>query len=640
MFAFNRFRGRRLLLIAGMLLCGIASSFHTPERAGSQSTVGVVITSVDEDGALVPGACFTAIRADDANSTFRFGGIDTSCDAGDGADDGSTAVTIFGRSGRFAIYQLTAAAGFMVGNKSSFEYEVGVTSQIEVVQRAGGETLNITAIESNGEGLTEGCFYLARDNGIGLLGQPVGWNCLSESSTGGKLQITGLPAGEYLLRPPFTQALLPDDFELAVSVRSGEENSAEVTFTRMSTTSSIAVSVVDDAGTPILTDICLNARQTDGEQLGFFSNCDSFDNSTPGVFEPDGIVLLSGVEPGAYLIEPATVPAGYQISEQSILHVSITDRGAEEATLTLEPGGQSLSIVSPVDASTRFIFGSCFTIYEAAAGFSRDNWNVLSCMRFDFEERMMSLSISVPVGELVIVHRPGGPDEAPTPDQHITVGENEQVSVTVETLKEAVIKVTMLDDAGKSVRNGCVSAFSAIEGYRDGATSLFGEPAPAACDIDDGYADGKIAIHRLPPGKYTIVPVTMPSGYALPASKSTTVKAGVTRNMEMQTSKGGAQVIITIMGPDENPDQQSRCVAVFADDGGEPGARITQRCDWYDRDNDGRITIGGLPGGSYLVGLDANDSLVPQPEIPLSKVVAVDGETVAITIDIPYVEHY
>jgi hypothetical protein len=628
--SFDRRCLSRLVVSLGLLIGALVG--NSTGVAAQQQLPAAIVAAVDVSGAPVPGACFVAVQTDQANPQFRFGGVFTYCDRDDGTEDGSTSITSIYQPGTYEVYQVTAAAGYQVGSRSSFDYTQGATAQLSVTQTKGGETLTITALDASGAGITEGCFYLARDNGVGLLGQPIGRGCVPDGATDGIVTIGGLPAGDFILQNAFTQTLRPKEYRMPVSIRSGKDAEVAVAYAP-ATTGSIAVQVVDDSGAPVLGNVCLTATQTDGDKTGFGSTCDQYDNSTPGSYDPDGTVLLTGLPDGKYEILPNPTPAGYRIAKNPA-HATVAGSAMAKATFKLKAGGQSLTIVTQRSDPTASITGGCFSIYEATGHFTLDDWYFFGCQNGQSADGSLTLSLSVPEGNLVIAQSGGTPGQAPMPDKTVTVGKGEQVSVTVETVPAGVIRVAFLDAAGKSVRNGCVEAIGEIDEYQGGRAHPLGEPAPAACDIDDGVADGAITILSLPAGKYRIVPVTPPHGFLLPASASVNVKSGRTATVKLTTAKGGGLLNVAIADASPSPATRGYCVAVFAAQNGKPGERITQRCDSFDG-TPGEIAIAGLASGSYLIGLDANGSIVDPPDVPLVAATVTADKTANATIAIP-----
>jgi hypothetical protein len=552
---------------------------------------------------------------------------------------------IYNVPGTYAIYQVTAAEGYRVGGRARLNYKQNGTAEIEIEQREGGETVTITALDESGAGIPEGCFYLARDNGVGMLGQPTGRGCIPAGSDNGVVRITGVPTGDYILQPAFVSGLQLEEFRIPVIVRSDEGAEIEVNYSGTAGESgsdgnagSLAVTVVDDSGAPVINDdLCLDAVQTGGTfQTG---QCDSFDNSTPNVFEPDGIVLITGLPKGKYLIEPRPVPAGYQISSDNRVTVTVSEGEAEDATLTLPRGGQTLTITSPINQEDGAVNGGCFFVREDVEEVTEDIWNTSACLDIDQTTGTMSKSLSVLSGDLVITQASVAPGMAPAPDQLITVGEGDEVTVEILPMPSGPVKISLVDPAGEDLRNACFVAIGSLEGYQNGEVQPFGEPTPAACDIDDGFADGVISILSLPAGEFTIVPVTIPSGFAFPAGQPITVEAGETTELEIEATEGGGRLDVIIDQPDtDDSGARGNCVAVFADDGGAPGDRVTQRCDSFDGMGDGTISFAGLPAGNYLVSLDPYGTILPVLEVSPAAVAVTDGETTETTITIPATE--
>ena len=83
------------------------------------------------------------------------------------------------------------------------------------------------------------------------------------------------------------------------------------------------------------------------------------------------------------------------------------------------------------------------------------------------------------------------------------------------------------------------------------------------------------------------------------------------------------------------PSTERRAASRMADFMGWVERECGQRCDGYDLEFDGSITIGGLPNGKYLVALDANGSNITLPDVSPISVTATDAKPTHVTIDIP-----
>jgi hypothetical protein len=390
------------------------------------------------------------------------------------------------------------------------------------------------------------------------------------------------------------------------------------------------VAVVDESGQPVLSNVCLSARTT-GDNPFAVGACDKFDGSTPNASDPDGIVLFKGLPDGSYEILPSPTPPGYRIAKNPI-HATVKNADQAQATFILKSGGQTLTIVVPQDAQSGMTNVGCFAVYEADQTVTATDWHASGCVSQN-TDNTVAWKLTVPTGDLVVAQTFAPPGVAPAPEQIVTVGKGEQATVTVAPVGGGVIETRLRDDGGKPIKNGCVVAIAAIAGYNGGEARAFGEPNPASCDVDDGIADGRILIHSLPVGDYSVLPVTVPRGYALPAPASATVNANKTAKVELAAVKGGARLTVSIEDPNMSALSQY-CSVVFTNNDGKPGERMTQRCDWFSAQT-GTIEFSGLPDGDYLLVLDPWDSIVAPPDISPVAVTITGGTGATATVTIP-----
>lgn len=617
-----------MLRLAAVVVLMCTMALRVPEQAAAQTTPAAIITAVDEAGAVVTGACFTYFRAGD---DVRMGADVWSCDREDGTNDGSTTIEGDGRFGEYIAYQTAAAEGYMIGDRATFTYREEGTDHIQMIQHTGGEPFTVTALSDAGNGVAGVCLYLDRDNGIGMSGQPVGRSCTPNGSTAGVVRFTGVPAGDYILRAPSTADFRPVKPSTLVTVEAGKNSGVSLPFVAQFT-GSISVRLVDETGAAVLDDVCLEAVQTNGDKTGHSAACDGSDD---GSTTPDGAVRLAWLPDGTYAVRPRALPGGFLVSPGDVLRVDLEHGAAARVTLELERGGQSLTILSPKNPEAATADAGCFTVYEETKGFSFGNWSATDCLRLQPDD-MESTTVSVPAGNLVIWQTAATTGNARVPDGMITVAKDEEATFVVESTPEAEIEIAVVDQAGNTVKGGCFAAYARIEGHQDGKSRPFGDKLPAACDVDDGFADGTTVIAGLPEADYRVVPASMPASDELPVPSTITAHTGERARMRLQAAQGGGGITVIVNDLLADPKLPSRCFAVFTDVAGEPGELVAQRCDAYDGNIDHQLTIVGLPSGRYFLTLDRGGSIVPLPDVPPSPpVVVVDGATTAIELHIP-----
>ena len=230
------------------------------------------------------------------------------------------------------------------------------TAKFELINRAGQ---NVYATESS-DGV-----YAASENGSGE-------TLFENNKSTGRLQITGLLTGQYVLK----EVEEPNGFalnteEVSVEIASGT-NSIDVTDELGD--KSIIVNKVDTMGETITDQATFNLYNSDRQLLKFkliASDDDGnhyvyYENGSSSVRTYNGKINFYGLENGDYILKEITAPTGYKLNSEEA-NISIQDNTANVLFVNRELRYANL-IINKVDENNELITSgtATFEVYNSS----------------------------------------------------------------------------------------------------------------------------------------------------------------------------------------------------------------------------------------------------------------------------------
>jgi uncharacterized surface anchored protein len=424
----------------------------------------LTVHDLDEHGHPLPGACFTI---------FSWLEVET-CDADDGADDGTT--TLYAGAGtRWYVQQTRVPAGYYDAPGQWVDIVAGGPDEVTFANIP-LDTLTIYKVNEHGDPLAGACFRLeyspdtaacdaddgADDGTITLRGL--------DARFGGSVEEYQAPAG-----------YAPTRFSTYVELVVGGPN--EVTITNLPA-EPVTVFKVDENGDPLTDDdlgTCFFLSIYGDTQTSESEACDADDGVN------DGTITLMGI-PGYGILEEWRWVKGYAPNLFDDV-VKVVAGGPNEVTVTNHR--LATLTVLKVDENGDPLPGACFAIpFE----FSCDSDDGADDGTIVFED--------TDPGILWLEEEEPPPGYSPVEPREVKVTVDGPNVVTVVNLPDETLTIHKVDEQGRPITDDNVGAcFEIIRVYFD-----------LACDADDGANDGVILL-QAPPGKGTLREGHAPDGY-------------------------------------------------------------------------------------------------------------------------------
>ena len=359
------------------------------------------------------------------------------------------------------------------------------TAKFELINRAGQ---NVYATESS-DGV-----YVASENGSGE-------TVFENNKSTGRLQITGLLTGQYVLK----EVEEPNGFalnteEVSVEIASG---TASIDVTDELGDKSIIVNKVDTMGEPIANQATFNLYNSDRQLLKFkliASDEDGnhyvyYENGSSSVRTYNGKINFYGLENGGYILKEITAPTGYKLNSEEA-SINIQDNTASVSFVNRELRYANL-IINKVDENNELITSgtATFEVYNSS------NTRVGTISTVNGVATLENLSegsyyireIAAPTGYRILTTR-----------KEFVVTENTDTDISInfrnERIKYGNLNVTKVDAEGSTITSGSAR----FELYTDDDTL-----------VETFSTVSGIVSKTLEVGDYYIKEINAPSGYKI-----------------------------------------------------------------------------------------------------------------------------
>jgi uncharacterized surface anchored protein len=575
-----------LVLIESQVPAGYLAAPNQPVRVepGQQKIVTIedplggtlLVRKVDANGAALTdgdlGACFQ-LWTDGGDGTPA-GYLGEQCDGYDGANDGALTFTGL-QTGGYVLVEIRAPAGYLTVANQLVSVQAGQTSEVVVVNEAGG-TLLVTTVGQRGERLVGSCYEVYADAGQEALGAWVAAACDgTDGAEDGVVTLLGLNGAHVLVN---TGA--PDGYLRAADerfrVQPGQTHRRTV---RAKLGGVLVVHKVDQAGEPLPGSAFELWTDAGGGELGIYVGgaYDEFDGAN------DGTLTFRPLPTGDYIVREFQTPFGYLGAATA--HVHVKEGKTAEVTVANRLGGRL--IVRTLDVDGNLVPGACYGLYQDAGDGTPGDGVAGEC---DFEDGVVEL-VALPTGSYVLQQSSAAFGFFPADDRVVAVVEGE--TTTVEVVNTALGKAILhtVNHLGETVIGACFDVpmpFGTMIRC-DGGSFPMGDEVP----------DGYVLIEYLD-GETWIYPSAAPDGYLIPEPFVVDVQPGEVLPVEVLVPRGAA---IHLTSVDEvGQPFVDICVVLYTDAGdGTPADYVAGVCDWFDGNVDGELSFVGLSGGDYVV---------------------------------------
>jgi uncharacterized surface anchored protein len=551
----------------------VATATSVPPTATAEVQIGettgtIVITTVDENGVAVSGACFSN------DATYQ-----PVCDSADGANDSVTTIASLPAGQQIRIWQTGSATGYAKAEMLTVTLLAGETKSLQVINPHAA-TLVIHPLDGDGNPALNMSYALFKDAGGGALGTKViDANDAQDGAVDGVVTMTSLLPGNYVLGESGAPQYHVGAANISLSLSAGETKTIEIPHTPYST---LVIHTEDMIHTSLLS-ARYEAFKPDGPSRGSVGmGCD-------GCFgDPlDGTTTLR-VPPGTWRVEQTIRPAGYLWPPSQT--ITVGERETLELTYTNEAG--AIIVVHATDVWGTPIEALSWNLYEDAGGGTRGK---LVEQNVTYGEDGVSTFPPVPAGAYLIESSYISDTLLPAKPVQVTVTLGQHLDVTIPVPEHAP-KLTTGPWIAEVTQTTAVITWGTDQqtiGYVDyGLTKTLGRvrprgtPAPATSH--------QVTLDSLTPGTlyYFRVRSTSPNGDA------------VSEIFSFRTPATTANATVEIKKVDSSGNPLSgSCFEVYLDAGsGRLGAIVGETCDKYDTDPDnGTLRVNGLKAGAYVL---------------------------------------
>ncbi len=581
-------------------------------RAQQNRRGDLLIRVRDQDGRYLADACFALTPNGDANPAAEV------CDNDNGDQNSSNGrILLTGlRTGRYTLTQTSAPNGYQTAPSQDVRIQGGAVAEVAVTNQAVQDqsaSIEVRTVDGNGDLLSGACYMLMKGNQSSEA-------CAADTGNDGITRFADIAPGSYVVRQ--TQA--PSGFALggstATVVDAGEN--ATVTITNELQPGSLLIRTTNEAGEP-LADACYALNREDRTRYNVCDN-DANDGNMA-----QGIILLSSVTAGDYLLVETRPPAGYQPANDQDVTISGNQRTqVSVVNVPIPPAERTGDLrVFKVDFNGNALAGSCFTLIDGSGRLLYP-----ACDSDDGADDGVILLTGVAIGDYTLreTRRPSA-DYETAADQAVRIAENVTTDVEVENaLRLGRILIRKSNPSGAPLADACFD---------------LNEDAGGAQCTDE---NGETLFTGLVPGVYTMSETQAPEGYLVaPALDPVTVRPGSTATVAITNQPAppppdsGSLQVVKFFCPTTPGNGGIAFIDSSDPDGG--GLARTAGCDLGDASFElngptGPVGFRTGAGGRYQATLPVGDFVLTELGTGESESLIVSVNTLTTVVVINYVE--
>ena len=316
------------------------------------------------------GACFTLLANSNGVPGSQVG--ENLCDTNFGPADGT--IEGFGfPTGSYFLHEQTTPAGYLPAADQPISLTAGQTTELTIVDPLGGR-IDLHAVDDHGNPIPDICPAVFRDAGGGVRGEYVNLPACTGGADGndGLTTLIGLPPGNFLLvQPSPAWRILTGDYapgpDVPFTIAAGQTKSVQIV---SPVGGKLVVTVVDQAHPE---DQLLGACFTVYSDAGGGTRGTTIGTLCDGL-QPydgkDGIVPLSGLSAGSYVLAQTSAPAPFNIAPDLAFTVAI--REVKNVTVALKPYGKVRIFKQTPEGAA--LPGACFVAVYGPGSAIPGNW--------------------------------------------------------------------------------------------------------------------------------------------------------------------------------------------------------------------------------------------------------------------------
>ncbi len=582
-------------------------------RAQQNRRGDLLIRVRDQDGRYLADACFALTPNGDANPAAEV------CD-NDNQDQNSSngRILVTGlRTGRYTLSQTSAPTGSQTAAIQDVRIQGGSVTEVAVTNQAVQEqsaAIEVRTVDSNGNLLPGACYVLMKGNQSTEA-------CAADTGADGVTRFPDIAPGSYVVRqtqPPSGGFALGGS--TATVVDPGE--TATVTITNELRPGSLLIRTTNQAGAA-LADACYALNRDDRTRYNVCDN-DANDGNMA-----QGIILLSSVAAGDYVLAETQPPPGYLPADDQDVTISGNQRTQVSVVNAPVPPAERTGDlrVFKVDLNGNALAGSCFAVIDGSGRLLHP-----ACDSDDGADDGVILLTGVAIGDYTLreTRRPSA-DYETAADQAVRVTENVTTDIEVENaLRLGRILIRKSNPSGSPLANACFD---------------LNEDAGGAQCTDE---NGETLFTGLVPGVYTLQETQAPAGYLVaPALDPVTVRPGSTATVAVTDQPAppppdsGSLQVVKFYCPTTPGNGGITFIDSSNPDGG--GLARTAGCDLGDASfelngSTGPVDFRTGAGGRYQATLPVGDFVLTELGTGESEPLTVSVNTLTTVVVINYVE--
>ncbi|MEZ4561361.1 MAG: SpaA isopeptide-forming pilin-related protein [Thermomicrobiales bacterium] len=581
-------------------------------RAQQNRRGDLLIRVRDQDGRYLANACFALTPNGDANPVAEV------CDNGNGDQNSNNGrILLTGlRTGRYTLTQTSAPTGYQTAGNQNVRIQGGSVTEITVTNQAVQDqsaSIEVRTVDANGDLLFGACYVLMKGNQSSEA-------CAADTGADGITRFADIAPGSYVVRQTQAPSGFAPGGSTATVVDPGER--VTVTITNELRPGSLLIRTTNQAGEP-LGDACFALNRDDRTRYNVCDN-DANDGNMA-----QGIILLSSVTAGDYLLVETRPPAGYQPASDQAVTINGNQRTqAAVINAPIPPAERTGDLrVFKVDLNGNALAGSCFTLVDGSGRLLYP-----ACDSDDGADDGVILLTGVAIGDYTLreTRRPSA-DYETAADLTVRIAESVTTDVEVENaLRLGRILIRKSNPSGAPLANACFD--------------LNEDAGGAQCTNENG----ETLFTGLAPGVYTMREIQAPEGYLVaPALEAVTVRPGSTATVAITNQPAppppdsGSLQVVKFFCPTTPGNGGIAFIDSSDPDGG--GLARTAGCELGDASFElngptGPVDFRTGAGGRYQATLPVGDFVLTELGAGESESLIISVNTLTTVVVINYVE--